>query len=238
MTTAPTAASASVTARARVRAELTNEIKAAARRHLAEGGAGSLSLRAIAREMGMASSALYRYFASRDELLTALIVDAYDTVGAAAEQAATAKGTTVERFTAVATAVRDWAVANPHDYALVYGSPVPGYQAPRDTVDPAARVSLAALGVVADGVTAGEVDTAKVSPLPRPVAADLRRLREAADLDIPAEVLSRVLMAWTMVFGTISFELFGHLHGVVENDDEFFDHQVHRAARLIVTGRA
>jgi AcrR family transcriptional regulator len=236
MATAST--SASLGARARVRAELTAEIKASARRHLAEGGADSLSLRAIAREMGMASSALYRYFASRDELLTALIVDAFDTVGAAAEQAATGRGTAVERFTAVATAVRDWAVANPHDYALVYGSPVPGYRAPQDTVDPAARVSLAALAVVAEGVAAGEVDTAKVSPIPRPVSADLGRLREAADLDLPAEVLSRVLMAWTMVFGTISFELFGHLHNVVEHHDELFDHQVRRAARLIVTGRA
>src|SRR5687768_14473935 len=104
--TSSTPRSASTSARARVRAELTEEIKATAWRHLAEGGAGALSLRAIAREMGMASSALYRYFASRDELLTALIVDAYDTVGAAAEEAAAiTKGGTAKRFTAVARAI-------------------------------------------------------------------------------------------------------------------------------------
>jgi len=231
-------ASASVSARARVRAELTDEIKATARRHLAEAGAAGLSLRAVAREMGMASSALYRYFASRDELLTALIVDAYDTVGAAAEEAARGKGGTAKRFVAVATAIRTWAVANPHDYALVYGSPVPGYQAPRDTVPPAARVSLAALGVVADGVADGEVDTTASSPTPGAVGADFRRLRADAGLDLPDDVLSRTLLAWTTVFGTITFELFGHLHTVVENYDEFFDHQIRRAAKLIVTGNA
>jgi len=230
--------SASVSARARVRAELTGEIKATARRHVAEAGAASLSLRAVAREMGMASSALYRYFASRDELLTALIVDAYDTVGAAAEEAAATRGGTVKRFMAVATAIRAWAVANPHDYALVYGSPVPGYQAPQDTVPPAARVSLAALGIVADGVASGEVDTAATSPTPRAVGADFRRLRAAAGLDIPDDVLSRALLAWTTIFGTLTFELFGHLHRVVENYDDYFDHQIRRAARHIVTGDA
>jgi AcrR family transcriptional regulator len=231
--------SASVSARARVRAELTDEIKATARRHVAEAGASSLSLRAVAREMGMASSALYRYFASRDELLTALIVDAYDTVGAAAEEAAaTTKGGTVKRFMAVATAIRAWAVANPHDYALLYGSPVPGYLAPQDTVPPAARVSLAALRIVAEGVATGEVDTTAATPTPRAVGADFRRLRDAAGLDIPDDVLSRALLAWTAIFGTVTFELFGHLHRVIESYDDYFDHQIRRAARLIVTGAA
>jgi AcrR family transcriptional regulator len=188
--------------------------------------------------MGMASSALYRYFPSRDELLTALIMDAYDTVGAAAEEAAKARGGTVKRFKAVAAAIRAWAVASPHDYALVYGSPVPGYRAPWETVPPAARVSLAALSVVADGVATGEVDTTVTSPMPRAVSADFRRLRADAGIDIPDEVLSRTLLAWTTIFGTITFELFGHLHNVIENYDELFDHQIGRAARLIVTGDA
>src|ERR1700743_118342 len=75
------------TARERARVELTREIKEEARRQLAEAGAGGLSLRAVARELGMVSSALYRYSPSRDELLTALIIDAYDAIGAAAERA-------------------------------------------------------------------------------------------------------------------------------------------------------
>jgi AcrR family transcriptional regulator len=115
-------------ARARARAELTEQIKAVARQHLAEHGAAALSLRAVTRDVGMVSSAVYRYFASRDELLTALIVDAYDAVGRAAEEAdAACRRDDVEgRWLALASAVRTWATANPHEYALVYGSPVPG----------------------------------------------------------------------------------------------------------------
>jgi len=186
----------------------------------------------------MASSAVYRYFPSRDELLTALIIDAYDAVGEAAEVAAAGKGTVVKRFTAVAMAIRAWAVAHPHDYALVYGTPVPGYAAPRDTASPAARVSLAALQIVADGVAAGEVDVSVQRPIPIPIPtrADMARLRAVATIELPDEVLLRVLLAWTTVFGTISFELFGHLHTVIEDYEAFFRHQAARAAQQVAGG--
>src|SRR5436305_8683707 len=112
--------------RARVRAELTREIAEVARRHLASAGAAALSLRAVAREMGMASSAVYRYFPSRDDLLTTLIVEAYDAIGEAAEAAdAAAPAADLRgRLRAVFRATREWALAHPHEYALVYGSPV------------------------------------------------------------------------------------------------------------------
>src|SRR4051812_23797463 len=96
--------------RARVRAQMTDEIKTVARRHLATEGA-NLSLRAVARDLGMASSAVYRYFASRDELLTALIIDAYDAVGVAAEQAIEGVTGHTEKLVAVGLAVREWALA-------------------------------------------------------------------------------------------------------------------------------
>src|SRR5471032_709624 len=120
-------ATAPRTARDRARAEITGEIKAVARRQLAEHGSAALSLRAVAREVGMVSSAVYRYFPSRDELLTALIVDAYDAVGEAVEHALAAKrrGNFVARWVAMSRAIRAWALAHPHEYALIYGSPVP-----------------------------------------------------------------------------------------------------------------
>src|SRR3984885_3114705 len=113
-----------LTARERARAEIAGEIKDEARRQLATTGA-QLSLRAVAKELGMVSSALYRYYPSRDDLLTALIIDAYDAVGAAAEQAIVGPGPARERLIAACHAVRDWARSNPQEYALVYGSPVP-----------------------------------------------------------------------------------------------------------------
>jgi AcrR family transcriptional regulator len=228
---------APATARARARAALTDEIKDTARRQVAENGAAALSLRAVARELEMASSAIYRYFDSRDALLTALIVDAFDSVGAAAEHAlAQQPNRLLPRWLGVANAIRGWALAHPHDYALVYGSPVPGYRAPTDTVSPAARVSLVALHLVADGVASGEIDTSSTVPVSRPVHADLARLRDAAAPGVPDEALGRALFVWTMLFGAISYELFGHLHGIIDDYDAFFDHQMRRAA-LYLAGR-
>jgi AcrR family transcriptional regulator len=145
------------TARERARAEITAEILDAGRRHLAiEGGAG-LSLRAIARDLGMASSAVYRYVASRDELLTRLIIDAYDSLGAAAEarEGKQDRADLVGRWSAICVAVREWAVTNPNEYALIYGSPVPGYVAPLDTIAPASRVSALLVQILIDAVASG-----------------------------------------------------------------------------------
>src|ERR1700692_2171265 len=113
------------TARERARAELTREIKEAARRQLAAVGADGLSLRAVSRELGMASSALYRYFPSRDDLLTALIIDAYNALGEASANALAGAGPGAGRAHGVPAchAIRAWALANPHEYALIYGSP-------------------------------------------------------------------------------------------------------------------
>src|SRR5689334_22940376 len=130
---------ASRTARERVRAELIREITDIARRHLATEGATGLSLRAVAREMGMVSSAIYRYFPSRDDLLTALIIDGYNALGEAVERADADRPRDDHRgrWLAICHAIRDWALTHPHEYALPYGSPVPGYPAPEDTVAPA-----------------------------------------------------------------------------------------------------
>src|SRR5271168_1272071 len=143
--------------RARMRAELTQEIKDEARRQLAEAGAGSLSLRAIARQLGMVSSGIYRYFKSRDELLTALIIDAYDALGAQVEAADA--GCDREdfggRWGACSHGARDWARQHPHEYALIYGSPVPGYRAPEDTNTPASRVTQTLVAIIRDAAAAG-----------------------------------------------------------------------------------
>jgi AcrR family transcriptional regulator len=223
--------------RARVRAGLVEEIKAIARRHLAEQGASALSLRAVAREVGMVSSAVYRYFPSRDELLTALIVDAYNAFGAAVEVAATSRRRAefAGRWAAVCCAVREWAVANPHEWALLYGTPVPGYAAPFDTVDPAGLAPLAFLRVVADGVEAGAIVSVPAT-MPRAVRSDLSRLRNDAGLAIPDDVLARALTAWASLFGTINFELFGHLHNVISDYVAFFDSQM-RTVGAVLAGQ-
>jgi AcrR family transcriptional regulator len=218
---------ASRTARDRARAELTREITDSARRQLATSGADGLSLRAVARELGLASSAIYRYFPSRDHLLTALIIEAYDALGTAAEEAeATADRADLRgRWHAAYRAVRAWARAHPHEYALIFGSPIPGYAAPQDTVAPAARVPLLVIGTIRDAARAGTLRVpADEPPLTDGLAAQVTGLAAQIAMDLPPAVLARAIVAWTQLFGMISFELFGQLVGSVDPSDEFFEH--------------
>lgn len=216
------------TARARVRAELTNEIKQVARTHLADQGSSGLSLRAVARELGMVSSAVYRYFPSRDELLTALIVDAYTAVGrrAAAAEAQVRRSDYGGRWLATARATRAWAVEHPHEYALIFGSPVPGYAAPTDTIDPAAQIPLLLLTLLGEAAADGREPAADYGSMPRVVHGDLKRLREQAAPGLSDRYLARGLMAWSQLIGMISFELFGHLHNVITDYATHFDYQM------------
>ncbi|MFI8962496.1 TetR/AcrR family transcriptional regulator [Streptomyces sp. NPDC053493] len=222
-------------ARARARIEITAAIKDEARRQLAAEGAAKLSLRAVARELGMVSSALYRYFPSRDDLLTALIIDAYDAVGAAAEQAhattaATAPGDHLAHWTAVCRAVRAWAVDHPHEYALIYGSPVPGYTAPQDTIGPASRVGLLLVSIAR---TAYQDKGVAPPPLPKTLRPEAERL--AADLapDLPPTLATALVFAWAQLFGLISFEVFGQFNNVVEDRDAFFTTAAERLGREV-----
>ena len=225
--------------RARLRAELTQEIKDEARRQLATEGAQSLSLRAVTRSLGMAPSAIYRYFPSRDDLLTALIVDAYDAIGAAAEEAdaAVPRREYAGRWLAVGTAVRKWALANPHEYALVYGSPVPGYRAPEDTIGPASRVTLVLAAIVdgasRDGVLDEWVGGPDLPPIDTPVLVETGRLAAAAFPHASDEVVVRAVLAWTQLFGIISFELFGHFHSVIDDVGPMFERVLMETGRLM-----
>lgn len=223
------------TARERARAELTREIKDEARRQLADVGANGLSLRAVARELGMVSSALYRYFPSREDLLTALIVDAYGALATAAESADSSDDDPRARLRAVCTAVRTWSRANPHEYALIYGSPVPGYSAPQITVESAARIPLALLRIVRAGWAGGGPTGTDLShpPLSPMLAAQMRAVAGQFAPELPEHALAGALLAWTQLFGVISFELFGQLVGSADPSEDFFDYAIEATADQI-----
>lgn len=223
------------TLRARLRAEMLDEIKQTARHHLAVGGAANLSLRAVARDLGMVSSAIYRYVASRDELLTALIIDAYNNLGDAAERAEAAvdRSDLAGRHAAICHAVRAWALAHPHEYALTFGSPVPGYVAPEDTLGPGSRVSLALLQIVVDAVGAGVVRPQPGDWLAAPVQAEMAAISARAAPAVPPTVMARAVIVWTQLFGAVSFEVFGRTERIIADQDAWFDHQVLAMARLV-----
>ena len=233
------------TARERVRAELIREITEIARRQLATEGAAGLSLRAVAREMGMVSSAIYRYFPSRDDLLTTLIIDGYNAVGAAVEKADAAWRAEdyAGRWLAACRAVREWALAHPHEYALVYGSPVPGYQAPERTIGPASRAAAVFGKIIGDAyrarVAAAPGPATKHAsgavpgpPVPESFVPDAARLRDAILAGVPDEVAAGALIAWSGLFGLVSFELFGQFENVVTDRAAFFDHAAARLGML------
>ncbi|NMD57240.1 MULTISPECIES: TetR/AcrR family transcriptional regulator [Tsukamurella] len=217
---------ASQTARERARAELTAEITRSAREQLREVGAAALSLRAVARDLGLASSAVYRYFPSRDALLTALITDAYTALGDAVESADAGAGGPRDRWRAAGHAVRDWARAHPHEYTLLYGSPVPGYHAPAETTAAAIRTSGALARIAACGHGA--------APAPSGVYAEqLRSVAAAVAPDAEPAQLALGLLAWTQLFGAVSFELFGQFANTLEPADAMFDYTLDRIADLL-----
>jgi AcrR family transcriptional regulator len=229
--------------RARVRAEMMDEIKDAARRQLATEGA-NLSLRAIAKELDVVSSALYRYFASRDELLTALIMDAYNAIGAAGEQAdaaVTDRRDLTGRWLAVVHAWRDWALAHPAEYALIHGSPVPGYAAPVDTVAPANRRFLVLAAILRDGRQYGVLGPARqpvrqpaqLPPVPASLSAELDVVSAAVAAEASPDLIARGLLAVIEIFGALNFELFGQLNNVIAERRAWFDLQARVMADLI-----
>jgi len=182
------------------------------RQHLAEYGAAALSLRAVARDLGVVSSAVYRYVRSRDELLTLLVVDGYDELGAAVDEALAAVPADAyrARFVALGRAVRTWALAEPATYALLFGAPVPGYRAPGEqTLEPGTRVPRAIVGIGADAHAAGLLDVPPEAEAPAPLEAWFEGVRQQFGTDLPDALLTCGVLAWSGLFGCVSFEVFG-----------------------------
>ncbi|RDI43340.1 TetR/AcrR family transcriptional regulator [Nocardia mexicana] len=195
-------ATGGTSSRERYRAQVREEIKHHAREQIATAGVSALSLNAIAKRVGMSGPALFHYFANRDELITALIRDAYrslaDTVRAAADSGADVTG--------IAHAFREWALQDPQRYFLIYGTPVPGYHAPDDTT----AISNEIMSMLIEAVAALPPGTA-----PTPFDAHLEDHRHwAADPSTPAATLHRAVSFWTRLHGVLSLELAGHFAGM------------------------
>ena len=187
--------------REKARTETILEIKRLARLQIASRGATDLSLREIARDMDMVSSALYRYFASRDELLTALIVDSYDDLGATVEtaDATRRRDDYAGRWMSMALSVRAWALSHPSDYGLIFGTPVPGYDAPDDTNAPARRHVEPLLRLLDDAHHAGH-RALVAAPSSRAFAKEYRHVRTRLGRNVPDEMLFAGLSAWATMF--------------------------------------
>jgi AcrR family transcriptional regulator len=197
--------------RERYREQVRDEIKAHAWTQVATDGAAALSLNAIARQMGISGPALYRYFRNRDELITDLVMDAYRDLRDACLAAVAPGGPPQDRLAAVAAAMRHWALAAPHRYLLIYGTPVPGYQAPPE----AAVIAASIMAILLDAFT-------DMGPARGPVAGAAAALDDhlvthrqwTAGRPAQGTAPRRALTFWTRLHGVVSLEVAGHFGGL------------------------
>ena len=231
------------TMRERYRAQVRGEVKQAALRQLAESGPGGVSVSAIGKQLGVSGPALYRYFASRDELLTELVIDAYHDLAAALSAAASAGASAGAsaaasagasaaaslapspdpraRFEALAHAYRSWALAQPHRYRLLFGPPLPGYDAhAQQLVDASQAAMNQLLGVLR------ELGDHPAAPPPRPLAAQLSAWAQAHVPGIDPATALRAVLVWSRLHGLVSLEIAGNFASMGVDPDQVFEAQL------------
>lgn len=202
---------------------MTDAILAAARREIAAKGGGGLSMRAVAREVDLVSSAVYRYFPTREALLTAMIIESY---GHLAEQVEAVSARSRERrWRGLARAMRDWARSSPHEFQLIYGTPIPGYVAPPETIPAAARVADPFLRCGA------------VQPLePFGDRALRAQMADVAGAELDPSGVAATLAELAALVGFVNLELSGHFVGTADPADRLFDALVRRQCASLRLG--
>jgi AcrR family transcriptional regulator len=225
--------------RDRFRNQIRHEVKQVGLRQLAEGGPQALSVNAIAKELGVSGPALYRYFASRDALLTELVTDAYHDLAEAL--AAAAAGPTrpgpAERLRDLATAYRNWANAEPHRYRLLFAAPIPGYDPQSEVL---VSASQEAMNVLLNVLT--QIPSSRQKPVGRPKTPGRtttvdsgqrtldRQLEHWARNRGPAStdpgMALRAILAWTRLHGLVSLEIEGTFASMGIDPEPLYDVEV------------
>lgn len=226
--------------RDRVRAATTGEIKQTARRILVAQGPDAVSLRAIAREMGMTAPALYRYFASHEDLLRHVVADIFteiaDDIHAAIQAAAQASGgDMVAKLVAACGEFRRWSLGHKDEFGLLFGTPLPGLEAVHDDVvdDCAAKFSGTFFALF------GELWRKHPFPVPADdeidpsLRAQLGRYRDGLGSDLPLGAFLTFLRCWVRLYGMVSLEVFGHLHFALDDPAPMFEITLAELAGLI-----
>lgn len=214
-----------------VRRATIEDIKATARQLMAEKGIAGLSVRAIGRRMEISAPAIYYYFDSLDDLITALIADAYHGL---ADDLTTRLGTLAaltpaEQAYRLMLAYRAWALAHPVDFNLIYGSPIPGYTAPEEVTMPAARRTF---GLFVSVLARAEaIDALDDAHIPASVRESLEQVRAVEGYEAPLAALYFSVIGWTKLHGLIMLELFNHMAPLVTDVDALFRAEIARFLR-------
>jgi AcrR family transcriptional regulator len=203
-------------------------------RQIAENGAATLSLRAIARELGITTPAIYNYYASRDQLVTALIVEAYTSLAENQRQARTdsAKNDLAQQLCNLGRAYRNWALTYPQRYLLIFGTPIPHYVAPAEiTMPAAARSILPLIEVLQDLSTDDRLRTGHFPVMSTALIAMLKEWQAFLEQEMPnapinLEVLYLGLVIWSRVHGLVMIEIGRQYPVCITDPGELFNHAI------------
>ena len=209
--------------RERYRVQVRTEVKQAALRQLAESGPAGLSVSAIGKELGVSGPALYRYFASRDELLTELVIDAYnDLAGALSAAISRAPGPEPRaRVEAMARGYRSWARAEPHRSRLLFGPPLPGYDAHAQRLVAASEAAMnLLLGILR------ELGNRTPAPPSQPLASQLTAWAHAHAFDVDPAIALRAILIWSRLHGLVSLEIAGNFASMGIDPEQVFEAQL------------
>lgn len=222
------------TRRERIRTATIDEIKSTAWKQAGEQGAAALSLRAIAREMGMTAPGLYRYYPDRDALVTALLIDAFTSFSETLEAArdACAMDEHAERFRAICIAYFAWGAANPQKYIFLFGTPIPGYRFSTEVGPSAQRSFLVLQGVIGEAYNAGKITGGLAAlRLPASLKSQYEDLRKMG-LPYAGDVTHMALTVWSTLHGMMSLFLYGYFTGFLgEQIETFVDFEIKKMVR-------
>jgi len=213
-----------------VRNEIAEEIKAAARKQMEQHGTAGISLRAIARELGITAPAIYNYFPRLEDLITALIVDAFTDLAIAMETAGeqTQSDSAMPLIEAMLMAYRQWAVEHPVDFQLIYGNPIPGYEAPPELTDPLARRPFMGIfRLYAQALQSGEIVLPEeYQQVPSSITEYLVSWRKQSGVLIPDELVCMLMTGWARVHGLVMLELFHHIQPVIGDAQALYQYEI------------
>ena len=205
---------------------LHDRIKETAWKQIADNGAAALSLRAIARELGITAPAIYNYYPRRDDLVTALIVDAFDSFGQAQKESDNPDRSPAERLRTLGMAYRDWAMKYPQRYHLIFGTPIPGYHAPAEITLPAAAGSLIPLmGVLDAGLQTGKLKVDNLA-LKTPALISMLDAWKQNIQGPDVEVLYLAIVIASRVHGLVSMEIGEQIPGFIVDPGEVYRREV------------
>lgn len=228
----PPASTLPAPVRERRRAELLALVKEVASRHLAAEGAAALSLRAVARDVGIAVSALYRYYDNRDDLITELLIDAFHAQADAVDRAVTLAEENDPDHPAAAlraafTAYRQWSRDHPAEFGLCYGTPVPRYAAPAErTIQPATRIPDRMMQLYGNAYAGGAVEASagpsRESTLTPATAAQLSVLTARRNYTLSLPLAALAIDAYVQIHGFTAMDVFGQLRPITPDTDSLF----------------